>query len=223
MTVGDHGMTLDTLPETLPIFPLAGVLLLPHGQLPLNIFEPRYLAMVSEARRGAPLIGMVQPVRPQEGGGEAPVVYPTGCTGRITAFEKTDDGRFLITLTGLCRFDIVEELPLTDGGFRPVRADYQRFAADLDEPAASQVDRKRLLLALDAFFKQQGYEADWETVEGASNESLITTLAMTCPFAPSEKQALLEAMTTEDRAEIVTALMEMTVLDDTRTGEGRVQ
>jgi uncharacterized protein len=223
MTTRDHGMTLDTLPETLPIFPLAGVLLLPHGQLPLNIFEPRYLAMISEAQRGARLIGMVQPVRPEEDGGASPTVYPTGCAGRITAFEETDDGRFLITLTGLCRFDIVEELPLADGGFRPVRADYQRFAADLDEPAASQVDRKRLLMALDAFFKQQGYEADWETVEGASNESLITTLAMTCPFAPSEKQALLEAINTETRAEIVTALMEMTVLDDTHAGEGRVQ
>ena len=223
MTAGDHGMTLDTLPETLPIFPLAGVLLLPHGQLPLNIFEPRYLAMVSEGRRGGRLIGMVQPIRPDEDGGDAPAVYPTGCAGRISDFEETDDGRFLITLTGLCRFDIVEELPLADGGFRPVRADYQRFAADLDEPAASQVDRKRLLLALDAFFKQQGYEADWETVESASNESLITTLAMSCPFAPSEKQALLEAMSTDNRAEIVTALMEMTVLDDTHAGEGRLQ
>ncbi len=223
MTARDHGMTLDTLPETLPIFPLAGVLLLPHGQLPLNIFEPRYLAMISEAQSGARLIGMVQPVRPEEDGGASPPVYLMGCAGRITAFEETDDGRFLITLTGLCRFDIVEELPLADGGFRLVCADYQRFAADLDEPAESKVDRKRLLLALDAFFKQQGYEADWETVEGASNESLITTLAMTCPFAPSEKQALLEAMNTEARAEIVTTLMEMTVLDDTRAGEGRVQ
>ncbi|MEE2981286.1 MAG: LON peptidase substrate-binding domain-containing protein [Pseudomonadota bacterium] len=223
MTTGDHGMTLDSLPATLPIFPLAGVLLLPHGQLPLNIFEPRYIAMVSAAMNGPQLIGMVQPLRPEDDGGEAPTVYSTGCAGRITGFEETDDGRFLITLTGLCRFDIVEELPLDEGGFRPVRADYARFAADLEEPAASQVNRDRLLMALDAFFKQQGYEADWETMEHASNESLITTLAMTCPFAPSEKQALLEAMGTDAQAEIVTALMEMTVLDDTRAGEGRVQ
>ena len=156
MSGSDHGMTLDTLPATLPIFPLAGVLLLPHGQLPLNIFEPRYLAMVSEAMSGARLIGMVQPVRPEDEGGEAPAVYGTGCAGRITGFEETDDGRFLITLTGLCRFDIAEELPLDESGFRPVRADYSRFAADLDEPAACRVNRDRLLMALDAFFKQQG-------------------------------------------------------------------
>ena len=223
MTAQDHEHTLETLPETLPIFPLSGVLLLPHGQLPLNIFEPRYLAMTRDAMNGPRLIGMVQPIKPEDQGGRAPAVYGAGCAGRITAFEETGDGRFLITLTGLCRFAIAEELPPGETDYRRVRADFGRFAADLDEPAANRVDRDRLLRALDAYFKLRGYPADRDAVRQASSESLVTTLAMTCPFAANEKQALLEAADTDERAEIVTALMEMTVLDGTRAGEGRVQ
>jgi Lon protease-like protein len=223
MTRQEKTVDLDSLPEVLPIFPLAGVLLLPHAQLPLNIFEKRYLAMSRDALAGHRLIGMVQPVHPEEEGDALPAVYGSGCAGRITQFAETDDGRILITLTGLCRFTIVEEQALTDTGYRVVRADYGRYATDLDDPGATRVDRKRLMRALDAFFNQQGYEDDWSTVEHASNESLITTLAMTCPFAPNEKQALLEARDTATRAEIVISLMEMTVLDRTHSGEGSIQ
>jgi len=223
MTRQEKTVDLDSLPEVLPIFPLAGVLLLPHAQLPLNIFEKRYLAMSRDALAGHRLIGMVQPVHPEEEDTALPAVYGSGCAGRITQFAETDDGRILITLTGLCRFTIVEEQALTDTGYRVVRADYGRYATDLDQPSATRVDRKRLMRALDAFFNQQGYEADWSTVEHASNESLITTLAMTCPFAPNEKQALLEARDTATRAEIVISLMEMTVLDRTHSGEGSIQ
>ena len=223
MSAREFRGALDTLPETLPIFPLSGVLLLPRGQLPLNIFEARYLTMTRDAMTGPRLIGMVQPVRPEDDGGREPPVYATGCAGRITAFQETDDGRFLITLTGLCRFAITDELPMTDSDYRVVRADYERFAGDLVEPGANRVDRKRLLRALDAFFKRQGYEADREAVEKASSESLVTTLAMTCPFAPSEKQALLEARDTDERGAIVISLMEMAVLDDTHAGEGSIQ
>ena len=223
MTREDTAVEFDSLPGVLPIFPLAGVLLLPHAQLPLNIFESRYLAMTRDALAGHKLIGMVQPVHPEEEDGDLPAVYGNGCAGRITTFEETGDGRILITLTGLCRFAIHEERAMTATGYRVVRADYGRFASDLDEPGDTYVDRKRLMRALNAFFNQQGYEADWKTVESASNESLITTLAMTCPFAPSEKQALLEARDTATRAEIVISLMEMTVLDRTHAGEGSIQ
>ena len=214
---------LDSLPGVLPIFPLAGVLLLPHAQLPLNIFENRYLAMTRDAMAGHRLIGMVQPVHPEDEDAVSPAVYDSGCAGRITNFQETDDGRILITLTGLCRFAIIEERAITDSGYRVVRVDFGRFASDLDEAVVPRIDRKRLMRALDAFFNQQGYEADWTTVENASNESLITTLAMTCPFAPNEKQALLEARDTARRAEIVISLMEMTVLDRTHAGEGTIQ
>ena len=214
---------IDSLPGVLPIFPLAGVLLLPHAQLPLNIFDIRYLAMTRDAMAGHRLIGMVQPVHPEDEDAALPAVYDSGCAGRITHFEETDDGRILITLTGLCRFAIIEERAVTDTGYRVVRVDFGRFASDLDEAAVPRIDRKRLMRALDAFFNQQGYEADWKTMENASNESLITTLAMTCPFAPNEKQALLEARDTTTRAEIVISLMEMTVLDRTHAGEGTIQ
>lgn len=223
MSREEAAFDLDSLPNVLPILPLAGVLLLPHAQLPLNIFEDRYLSMTRDALAGHRLIGMVQPVHPEDEDTALPKVYDNGCAGRITSFKETDDGRILITLTGLCRFTITEEQATTDSGYRVVRANYRRFASDLDEPAATRVDRKRLMRALNAFFSQQGYEADWSTVEHASNESLITTLAMTCPFAPNEKQALLEARDTEVRAEIVISLMEMTVLDRTHAGEGSIQ
>ena len=223
MTREEATVDLDSLPVVLPIFPLAGVLLLPHAQLPLNIFEKRYLAMTRDALAGHRLIGMVQPVHPEDEDTALPAVYDNGCAGRITSFEETNDGRLLITLTGLCRFAIKQEQVITQTGYRVVHADYGRFASDLHEPVAARVDRKRLMRALDAFFSQQGYEADWSTVESASNESLITTLAMTCPFAPSEKQALLEARDTERRAEIVISLMEMTVADKTHAGEGSIQ
>lgn len=223
MSREEAAFDLDSLPNVLPILPLAGVLLLPHAQLPLNIFEDRYLSMTRDALAGHRLIGMVQPVHPEDEDTALPKVYDNGCAGRITSFKETDDGRILITLTGLCRFTITEEQATTDSGYRVVRANYRRYASDLDEPAATRVDRKRLMRALNAFFSQQGYEADWSTVEHASNESLITTLAMTCPFAPNEKQALLEARDTEVRAEIVISLMEMTVLDRTHAGEGSIQ
>lgn len=223
MSAEDKKIDLDDLPGVLPIFPLAGVLLLPHAQLPLNIFEPRYLAMTHDALAGQRLIGMVQPIHPEDEANPSLAVYENGCAGRITHFEETSDGRLLITLTGLCRFFIIREQAMTDSGYRVVSADYTRFASDLDVPDEPRIDRKRLMRALDAFFSQQGYEADWRTVEHASSESLITTLAMTCPFAPSEKQALLEARDTAARADIVISLMEMAVLDKTHAGEGTIQ
>src|ERR1700733_13853337 len=195
------------LPETLPIFPLTGVLLLPRGRLPLNIFEPRYLAMTRDAMEGERLIGMVQPCDPpiRE---LNPAVYPTGCAGRITSFSETEDGRFLLTLTGVSRFRIKEELPLLSG-YRRVVADWQDFPDDRD-PDAAGFDRARLVEGLRTFFTQRQVQADWEAIDKAPGEHLVTSIAMMCPFAPNEKQALLEARTLGERANLLTALIEMT-------------
>lgn len=205
----------EGLPDVLPIFPLSGVLLLPRGQLPLNIFEPRYLAMTREAMTGDQLIGMIQPRAP---GGErepSPVVYDTGCAGRITAFRETDDGRYLITLSGVCRFIVTDEIALTDTGYRRVSPTYARYLGDLVEPDAATVDRDRLLRALQ-FCVPAGSdnEIDWSAVERMPSDRLVTSLAMLLPFSPGEKQALLEAADIGACAEILVTLMEMLAASD---------
>ena len=207
-----HGPFLprfEDLPQTLPIFPLSGVLLLPRGKLPLNIFEPRYLAMTEDAIKSDRLIGMVQPM--EEGAaGDQPPVFPTGCAGRITQFAETEDGRYLITLTGICRFRIERELPLFCG-YRRVAPDFSSFRADF-EPEQVRLDRARLLSALKVYLKLQQLSADWESIQGAPDERLITSLAMICPFSCREKQALLETSCLAERARVLTALLEMAVL-----------
>jgi len=200
-----------TLPSILPIFPLAGVLLLPRGRLPLNIFEPRYLAMTRDALAGERLMGMVQPSDPSARGSE-PTVYPTGCAGRITSFSETDDGRFLITLTGICRFRIREELPLLEG-YRRVVPEWREFAHDLDSEDESGFDRDRLLRGLRAYFQQHQIQADWDAIIAVPGERLVTSIAMICPFDPSEKQALLEAPDLDERARLLTAIVEMAGLN----------
>lgn len=206
------GWTPETLPETIPVFPLTGVLLLPGGRLPLNIFEPRYRAMVEECL-GTPdrLIGMIQPLDPDDRSRE-PDLYRIGCAGRLTAFEETADGRYLITLTGVSRFAVVEELPLRKG-YRPMRIDWRPFASDLTETGPQDFDRKRLLAGLRGYLKHHGVAADWSSIEQAPDDVLITTLAMVCPFTPGEKQALLESADTEDRASTMIALIEMAMMD----------
>ncbi|MFQ5774686.1 MAG: LON peptidase substrate-binding domain-containing protein [Kiloniellaceae bacterium] len=196
------------LPRILPIFPLPGVLLLPGGRMPLNIFEPRYVAMVRDAIAGARLIGMIQP-REQATDVGAAKVYGTGCAGRITAFNETEDGRYLITLTGLIRFDVERELPPLSG-YRRVVADYTRFRRDL-ETDSSRIDRMRLLEALGTYLDSAGIEGDWKAIEETADEPLVTSLAMICPFGAPEKQALLEAMTLPERVATMTAIMEMAV------------
>ena len=199
----------EDLPQTLPIFPLSGVLLLPRGKLPLNIFEPRYLAMTEDAMKGDRLVGMVQPME-DGAAGDQPPVFPIGCAGRITQFAETEDGRYLITLTGLCRFRIERELPLFCG-YRRVVPDFSGFEADF-KPESGALDRSRLLAALRTYLKLQKLSADWESIEGAPDERLITSLAMICPFSCREKQALLETTCLAERARVLTALLEMAVL-----------
>ena len=234
MSGGRFRPGFEELPRVVPIFPLPGVLLLPGGHLPLNIFEPRYLAMVRDALAGERAIGMIQPREAAADVGAAKV-YETGCLGRITAFSETDDGRHLITLTGLIRFDVARELPPLEG-YRRVTAGYDRFRHDLvdgpeDGPedgaadgvdgaagAAGAIDRARLLETLGFYFEAQGIEGDWKAIEETGDAALVTSLAMLCPFAAPEKQALLEAMSLSERASAMTAIMEMAVHEPGGTG-----
>ena len=206
------------LPAILPIFPLTGVRLLPRGRLPLNIFEPRYLAMTRDALAGERMIGMVQPSNPA-GSGSNPPVYPTGCAGRITSFAETEDGRFLITLTGTSRFRIREELPLLEG-YRRVVPEWREFARDLENEDEAGFDRDRLLRGLRAYFQQHQISADWDAVTAVPGERLVTSIARICPFEPSEKQALLEAPDLDERARLLTAIVEMAVLNRPSDGAG---
>ena len=197
----------EELPATLPVFPLAGVLLLPRGKLPLNVFEPRYLNMTLDALAAGRLIGMIQP-RHASDAAEAPELYEVGCVGRIGEFAETDDGRLLITLTGVCRFAVVEEIA-SMRGYRRVVADCERYRHDLGPAEPITLDRPRLVERLRRYFDAQGIAADWDGIKASSDERLITTLAMVCPFKPSEKQGLLETPTLSARADLLMALLEM--------------
>lgn len=199
----------EALPGTLPVFPLPGALLLPHGRLPLNIFEPRYLNMVTDALGHGRMFGMIQPC--QEVSHPVPedvAVYGVGCAGRITAFSETEDGRFLITLTGVCRFRIAEELAPRHG-YRRVTADYSHYREDLDDDEGTLPDRERFLHLVEQYFGLKGIEADWKAVRAAHDAALVTSLAMLCPFDVGEKQALLEASGTDNRGEVLATLMEI--------------
>jgi hypothetical protein len=197
---------LADLPTEIAVFPLTGALLLPRGRLPLNIFEPRYLAMTMDALGQGRLFGMVQP---DARGKAAQGLYRIGCLGRISSFSETDDGRLLITLIGVARFRIVEELPLAPGGYRRVRADYTDFVTDLLEAEPPPLDRPALLGALKPYFLARGIEANWDAVEQTPDALLVTMLAMVCPFDPPEKQALLEAAEGPERAEMLVTLLRM--------------
>lgn len=208
----------EQLPETLPIFPLSGVLLLPGGKLPLNIFEPRYLAMIFDALAGHRMIGMVQPIQPGGYAGDGlpandgpPKVHQVGCAGRIVSFNETEDGRLLLALSGICRFRIGRELDLAQGGYRRVSALFSPYRADLDHAdEIVAIDRERLMAALAAFFRSRNLSTDWDAVKQAADGNLVTSLSMVLPFGPAEKQALLEAADTSARAKLLIAFLEMT-------------
>jgi Lon protease-like protein len=202
------------LPATLPIFPLDGVLLLPHGHLPLHIFEPRYRAMVDAALGERRLIGMIQPREdyPHPMPDDARI-FDVGCAGRIVSFAETDDGRFLVTLRGVCRFRVHEDLLLDSGGFRRVRPDFLPFLADFEPDEDAAVDRGRLLEAARHYLQVKSISCDWQAVEAASLPALITSLAMICPFEAGEKQALLECFTLSERGQLLVSLLDMAVLE----------
>jgi Lon protease-like protein len=198
------------LPQEIAVFPLSGALLLPQGRLPLNIFEPRYLAMTFDSLAQGRMFGMVQPDANRPRGESGPALYRVGCLGRLSSFSETEDGRLLITLAGLIRFRVAEELPLAPDGYRRVRADYTDFAADLAlDEGPPPYDRDALLDALRPYFRARGIEANWEAVEQSADAMLVTTLSMVCPFDVPEKQALLEAPDGAERARMLIALMRM--------------
>ncbi len=198
----------DALPGAIPVFPLAGVLLLPRGHLPLNIFEPRYRAMVDDALRSDRLIGMIQPMKAAAQNGAD--LFSIGCAGRITSFTETEDDRYLITLTGLSRFKMTMELP-PQQGYRRAAVDWSAFAEDLKPMNCLDLDRAKLQPLLSSYFSLHGLSCDWDMIDGATDERLITCLSMICPFDPCEKQALLEAPCCRSRAGMFLAMLELAV------------
>ena len=198
-----------SLPAEIAVFPLSGALLLPRGKLPLNIFEPRYLALVEDALANRRLFAMIQPDPNAPPNKHGPGLYQIGCLGRLTSFNETDDGRFMIALNGLARFAVAEEL-VGARGYRRVRADYSAYPGDIDlSPEPSGVEREALLMALKAYFTSQKFDANWDAIHRMPDESLVVTLSMVCPFEPAEKQALLEAPSEADRAATLLALLQM--------------
>jgi Lon protease-like protein len=199
--------TLEDLPATLPLFPLSGILLLPRGQLPLNVFEPRYLALVDAAMSGQRMIGMIQPSEAEENT-LTPKLSAVGCAGRVTSYREADDGRYLITLTGICRFRLEQELAATTP-YRQAQADYTSFVGDLVVNDESNFPRERVIAALKDYLSKRDLKADWRSVMNAPPETLVNALAMLCPFEPNEKQALLEAKDWQERVATLVALLEM--------------
>lgn len=202
--------TLQNAPEVIPVFPLPGALLLPRGRLPLNIFEPRYLAMVDDALKTEHrLIGMIQP-RCCESRETGRALYDVGCAGRIVTFSETDDGRYLIALNGISRFQINEEIE----GFQPYRrvsAGWDSFALDPQRPQKDDpdFDKTGFLALVNTYFQARSLDTDWEALGQADEETIINALSMMCPFSAGEKQALLEAEDLKARRETLSALLQI--------------
>ncbi|ABA03342.1 peptidase S16 [Nitrobacter winogradskyi Nb-255] len=212
------------LPEVIPVFPLPGALLLPRGQMPLNIFEMRYLAMVDDALRdGHRLIGMIQPDLTHSASEDKPELFHVGCAGRITQFAESGDGRYILELTGVSRFKVVEELTVLTP-YRQCKVDFFAYADDLTaRKGEDEVDRKRLLEVLTDFLKVNNLKVDWNGIENAPNEALVNALAMMSPYGPPEKQAMLEAADLKTRAEILIAVTEMDLAKKRTSGDPGLQ
>ena len=215
----------DALPEIIPVFPLPGALLLPRGQMPLNIFEPRYLAMIEDTLRSTHrILGMIQPDPAHPGPDQnKPHLFKVGCVGRVTQFSESGDGRYLIQLTGIARFRVEGELPVSTP-YRQCRVTYAPFIDDfVARKGEEQVNRKALLRALTDFLKANKLKADWEGIENAPNEALVNALAMMSPYDVAEKQAMLEAPDLKTRAEILVAVTEIELAKSKTPGETPLQ
>lgn len=197
--------SFENLPEIIPIFPLEGALLLPRGELPLNIFEPRYLAMVADALQGNRLIGIIQPN------------YKTGCVGRIIKFEEMIDGRYLISLRGLCRFQLGQQVPISTLSYRRAYVLWSEFKDDMNKISSLEMDKKHLKNLLRRYFETNSLSLDWDLVDEVADEGLLTALAMICPLSPTEKQALLEAKCCKSRADLLIKLLEMSLQSSQQT------
>jgi Lon protease-like protein len=212
------------LPEVVPVFPLPGALLLPRGQMPLNIFEPRYLAMVDDALRdGHRLIGMIQPDVAHSRSETKPALFRVGCVGRITQLAESGDGRYILELTGVARFKVVEELDVLTP-YRQCKVDFFSFTDDfIARKGEDDVDREALLSVLTDFLKANNLKVDWAGIEAAPNEALVNALAMMSPYGPAEKQAMLEAPDLKTRAEILIAVTEMDLAKKRTSGDPPLQ
>jgi len=212
------------LPPRIPLFPLRGAILLPRATLPLNVFEPRYLEMIDDAMSGDRLIGIVQPMQDADHDeeesplGRSVALRNVGCVGRVTSYQEVDDGRLVITLTGIARYDILDEA-VTDRPYRVASVSYDRFASDLSEGLGEdEVDRTNLLRVLRSYLDANRLEADWAAIQRASSEFLINALCVMCPYGPEEKQALLEAEDLKRRADVLVALAEMELASSGSSG-----
>jgi Lon protease-like protein len=196
------------LPAELPIFPLDGAVVMPGVQMPLNIFEPRYLAMVQAALASDHLIGMVQP-RGGKDGEEEPALHHFGCAGRITSYSETNDGRIIIVLTGLCRFEVVEELPKDASKFRRIRPRWDPFSLDLEERTDGFSERERFMGSLRSFCDLRSVEIPWDDLGKMPDKDLVNLLCAHLPLESEDKQALLETVQLDERASLMRGLMEM--------------
>jgi Lon protease-like protein len=201
----------DDLPGEFAVFPLPGALLLPRGKLPLRIFEPRYLAMTEDALGRGRMFAMIQPDPTTPETANGPGLFRVGCLGRLSSFNETDEGHFLITLSGVIRFAVAGEIDM-QRGYRRVRGDFAPYLADLEAPPPIGIDREALLDTLRGYFSQRGFEADWNAIKRLPDDLLVLTLSMVCPFEPAEKQALLEAPSESERAATLMALLSMGAL-----------
>lgn len=200
---------IPPLPDIIPVFPLTGVLLLPRGRLPLHIFEPRYRRMIEACLKTDRLLGIIQPQDNDK-------LYKVGCVGKIVEFNEMEDGRYMISLLGISRFDVVEEVAMVDG-YRRIHAGWDKYHRDR-EPDRAEIDRERLYKLLENYFSVCGLEADWESIRATSTEKLVHCLAMICPFAPMEKQLFLAAPDLASRAETLYQLLEISAAKCTDTG-----
>lgn len=206
----------EALPRTLPIFPLPGAVVLPGTQLPLNIFEPRYLNMIFDVLGEQRLIGMVQP-QPNSLHSRTPEVMTTGCAGRISSFSETNDGRLLIVLSGVCRFDIVEEIPTTRG-YRKVVADWSRYQGDYKNDPSPLTERRLLLSRLRVYSDTHQLEVAWNALERMDDATMVNFLASQLPLEDEDKQLLLEAMDLGSRARLLMGMLEPAHHRDKRPG-----
>lgn len=208
MSINNPPTRPDQLPSVLPVFPLSSALLLPRGELPLNVFEPRYMAMIDDAMKSDRIIGMIQP-RADESAESHPSLHAVGCAGKITQIAETGDGRYVLNLTGIARFRVAEELTVLTP-YRQCVVSYDDFVRDLDPRQGDMdVDRADVLRALREFAEANRLKIDWKGIEQTPNEALVNALAMMSPFGPEEKQALLEAATLRSRAEVLVAITEI--------------
>lgn len=198
------------LPEELPAFSMSGAILLPFAHLSLNIYEPHYKAMVDDVLGQGRLLGIIQPTSDDEKT-EKPAFYNVGSVGKIMSFSETDDGRYLLDIVGLCRFKVIEELP-EKNGYRRIKPDWQKYLGDMSLAQNYDFDRARLTTVLRTYFKTHGVSADWNVVQNTTSEELISSLAMICPLATNEKQALLETETFQSRVALLITLLEMATL-----------